>query len=385
MLQAFFRQGSLVLLLLGLLAGCAGRPAPKVDEAVFWPPPPNPPRVQFLLSIDESVDVTGTDSGRSLFGYGAEEKSRNFPLIKPYGVTVADGLVYLCEMASGNVYRIDFAGKTFSPLPGIRDLGKMTKPINLTRTPDGRTLVADIGRREIMVYDAAGEFVRAFGKKQKLRPSDIAADDRYIFVLDMNIAAVRVYDLNSYAYLETIGQERQGDVFLSIPTNLHLSGRQRLHVTNVGNGKVISLDRDGHILQSFGRLGDGFGQFGRPKGIATDEEERIYVVDAAHQNVQIFDPAGDLLMFFGEPTRKARPGEMKLPAGIEVTNDPALLRYFQPLAKPGFHLDRLILVTNHFGPHRLAIYGMGTMEGVDYTIPEPPENETKPAAKGQGG
>ena len=49
-----------------------------------------------------------------------------------------------------------------------------------------------------------------------------------------------------------------------------------------------------------GRQADSPGQFARPKGISTDKEGNIYVIDTAFGNVQIFDAKGQLLMFLGE-------------------------------------------------------------------------------------
>ncbi|MCG8060672.1 MAG: SBBP repeat-containing protein [Candidatus Thiodiazotropha endolucinida] len=63
------------------------------------------------------------------------------------------------------------------------------------------------------------------------------------------------------------------------------------------------------------------GQFTRPKGIATDSEGNIYVVDAAFGNFQIFTPEGELLLYLGERSETAGPAKYMLPAGIDVDED----------------------------------------------------------------
>ena len=40
--------------------------------------------------------------------------------------------------------------------------------------------------------------------------------------------------------------------------------------------------------------------FNRPKGIALDSHNNIYVLDAMHQNYQVFNQEGELLMFVGK-------------------------------------------------------------------------------------
>ncbi|MEK6713487.1 MAG: 6-bladed beta-propeller [Nitrospirota bacterium] len=59
--------------------------------------------------------------------------------------------------------------------------------------------------------------------------------------------------------------------------------------------------------------------FSKPKGIALDSEGHIYVVDAAFNNVQIFDQEGRLLLPFGEMGNK--PGLFWLPAGMDIDDD----------------------------------------------------------------
>jgi len=150
---------------------------------------------------------------------------------------------------------------------------------------------------------------------------------------------------------------------LSLPTNIAIDGAGNLYVSNITTGKIVKLDRDGHVLDSYGELGDAYGQFSRPKGLTVDEQGRLYVVDTAYQNVQMFDEKGQLLMFFGGPDVPV--GSMNLPAGITVSKDN--LAYYQTLADPSFELEQVILVTNQVGDNmKVGIYGFGKKKGVDY-------------------
>jgi hypothetical protein len=116
------------------------------------------------------------------------------------------------------------------------------------------------------------------------------------------------------------------------------------------------------VLGSFGEMGDGLGQFGRPRGVATDSKKHFYVVDASHQNVQLFNDKDQLLMFFGNPGLPV--GSLNIPAGIAVTDQD--LDYYQQFAAPGFELEQVILVVNQIGRYKINIYGLGKMRGVDY-------------------
>ena len=104
--------------------------------------------------------------------------------------------------------------------------------------------------------------------------------------------------------------------------------------------------------------------FGRPKGVAVDREGRVYVSDAAFQNVQVFEDNGRLLMAFGQPKQ----GEgMSLPAGVAIDYDhvPLFARY----ADPNFKVDYLIIVASQIAPNKVDVFGFGKMVGVDYNAP----------------
>jgi DNA-binding beta-propeller fold protein YncE len=109
-------------------------------------------------------------------------------------------------------------------------------------------------------------------------------------------------------------------------------------------------------LSTIGSHGDAYGQFARPKGIAVDPDGKIYVVDAAFENVQIFDGNGNLLLFFPEGGAKSAVS-LVLPAGIAI--DSTLTEYFTPLVSPDFQVEYLVLVASQYGDKKLSVFGFG--------------------------
>ena len=82
-------QRHALLALFLLSAGCAA-PVKKKDVAVFFPPPPELPRIEFLASWSGSKDIE-TQSAFNRFVVG---EKKNVKLGKPYGIAVYDGRVY---------------------------------------------------------------------------------------------------------------------------------------------------------------------------------------------------------------------------------------------------------------------------------------------------
>jgi DNA-binding beta-propeller fold protein YncE len=186
----------------------------------------------------------------------------------------------------------------------------------------------------------------------------VAVAGDFLYVLDAAHHEVKIFDRVSGKFLRGVGNHPETPLqSLSLPLGIALDRQGSIFTINIGHGRVVNLDRDGHFLSAFGKLGDGFGEFARPKGIAIDDHDRIYVVDAGHQNVQIFNHQGRLLMFFGDPGLPL--GSMNLPAGITVTSQG--IEFFQSFIDPAFKVEELIFVTNQFGDHKIAVYGLGQM------------------------
>ena len=335
-----------------ILAGCAADKVAKTP--VFYPPPPNPPRIQFLMCISDSSAVTERKSSLAKILSGDEEDGK--PIGKPYGVTVGRGKIYVADSGINTVQIIDLKKKTFEYLKGDMKLGKLKKPINLTLDSSGNLYVADTSRKEILMYDPEGNFLRTYGKELQMKPVDVAVDNEFIFALDIRNNEIKVISRKTGELVRAIGKTS-----LSIPTNMTLDSKDFLYVTNVGYGNVTKLDKDGHLIATYGKLGDLFGEFARPRGVSVDQQGRIYVADAQFYNVQIFNKEGRLLMFFGDPG--ITDGSMNLPAGVTTTREN--LDYFQQLAAPGFILEDIVIVTNQYGDSKVSIYGLGEMKGAE--------------------
>ncbi len=343
--------------------GCAPTTTVKKNEMVFFPAAPTPPRVQFLLGIGDSRDVEGSEAEVSLFSMNAVVSEEIKTFSKPYGITAHGSQFYVCDTIAGTVAVIDLQQKSFNWLKGNFGPGKLKTPINLTTDSMGNLYVADTGRKQVIAYDVEGNFLRVYGSGYNIKPVDVAADDRRLYLLDISNDKILVFNKASGELIESFGQDSDNpQERLSLATNMTLTEQGLFYVANAGTGSIVKLDLDGHILGSFGKMGDGFGQFARPKGVATDSKKRFYAVDAAYQNVQIFNDEDRLLMFFGDPGLPL--GSLNVPAGIDITDQD--LDFYQQFAAPGFELEQIILVVNQAGRYKINIYGLGKQQGIDY-------------------
>jgi sugar lactone lactonase YvrE len=368
------RLGRVVLLcsLLALLSGCASQNVCnyKWDSPVFFPPAPDEPHIQYLTGINSSDDigVPKKKSGISLFLTGQDNSEIIKKIGKAYGVVVHKGKIYTVEGMNARVDIIDPVAGTFESPIGLKNPNGMLKyPVNLTLDEKDNLYVADTARRDIVVYDAQGNFSRAFPNRvydPKSKIVDVKYYNGKLFALDMTVGRIRVLDPKDGSQLGELGYIEKPNQSVRLPGNLAIDDTGNLYVSNIGNNKVIKYDQDGNYLGTFGGSGDTVGSFAKPKGVAVSPEGYIYVVDGGTNVVQIFDGQFRPLTYFGWPGLPH--GSLNGPAGIAVSADPGHLAWYQKFAAPGFKIEHLIFVVNQFGQEfcvpRITIYGVGTMQ-----------------------
>jgi len=153
----------------------------------------------------------------------------------------------------------------------------------------------------------------------------------------------------------------QGEPSHKAPTNLSIDKDGTCYVVDTILCQVFVWDAEGNFVQHIGKAGDTVGEFGRPKGIGLDRE-KLYVVDAAFENCQILDFEGEPLMYFAGPG--VAPHNLFLPAGVWIGEEG--LDQFKNELDSDFQAERLIIIANQFGPHKINFYALGTSDNFDY-------------------
>jgi hypothetical protein len=344
--SAFSRRVLLALLLLG----CRANTPTPTPEPVFFPDPPDPPRVQFLRAVGSSSDFQSELSAFDRLVLGS--KAAGEPIVTPYGVAVHSGKVFVCDLGRSDVLEIDFATGSLTGLsPGGR--AKLRQPVNLAFAPDGTLYIADLERRQVVVLDPDRRYRAEFGPfGDESRPVDVDLRGDELFVTDAGAHCVRVLDRTSGAELRSFGSD--ATCTLRGPTNLALDAVGQAFVTDTIDCRVCVFDAQGAFQRAIGQPGSSIGSFARPKGIATFEDQ-LFVIDSAFENCQVFSASGAPLMFFGGPGG-AR-GACYLPAGIWVGTEG--LEFFRSEFDHDFEPTALIAVTNFYGSQRVSFYALG--------------------------
>jgi hypothetical protein len=344
----------------------------------FWPPPPNEPRIQFLRSFRLSSDIEKPSSALDQLLFGSD--AQPVPITKPYGVAVWQGRIYVCDISNPAVVILDLEAQQ-TRLMVTRGVEQMAQPTDIAIAPDGMKYVIDRRRGRIFVFDADDRHVASLGDKG-LQPVGIDVYGDELYVADFATQSVLVLDRVRGEQRRTIGGPGGADGEFIRPLGVNVGGNGHVYVGDTIRGCVQQFDPSGAHVRTIGSIGDGPGSFVRPKHMAIDDGI-LYVVDGAFQNVQMFTTEGELLMFFGGPGPFA--GAMSLPAGVTVHGDN--IERFEPWVHPAFEAQRLVVVSNQFGPDKIAVYAFGGLrEG--FTVADvaglqaPEKAESEPEAAG---
>jgi hypothetical protein len=304
-MQILMRLTTILIVALHLiLLGCASSSEKDAQEleTLYFPPPPETARFVYERTVQTSTQIEKSSSQDDLKELltGVSLTSRS--MSKPFDVTVCKGLIFVSDTVLRSVMVFDVPGKRFFEI-GKEKPGTLQKPLGLATDDDCNLYVADSSSKRIMVYDQAGNYLKALGGQDWFdRLTHVAVDAE----------GTRVYAVDTGG----VGSENH-----NLPRDIDIDANGRLYVIDGGNFRVQVFDENGEFVQQVGQLGRQYGQFARPQGVSIDKDGNIYASDAAHGNFQIFNPEGRLLLFVGNRSEKFERAAYMLPAGIDVDED----------------------------------------------------------------
>ena len=136
----------------------------------------------------------------------------------------------------------------------------------------------------------------------------------------------------------------------------------RSRALNTLNARIDVFDSEGKYLKRIGERGNSYGMFDKPKGVALDTFDNVYVVDSGWSNVQIFNQNGEVLLFFAG--RGSNPGLLANPTGIAIDKQ-----------------NRIYVAD--FLNYRVAVYQLVNVTADGSRIIEPARQNSPPAVRKQ--
>ncbi len=313
----------LLILLLGLLAGCAGLPRGelRLDEAetsLVWPPPPEPPRLRWegaLRGEDNFPVQRGHGVGdvlRWLVGL-ARGQAAPLRLQRPLAGAVDGqrGRIYVSDPGLGALVVFDRqrrrveAWRSAGPHP-------LRVPAGVAVLDDGSVWLSDAEAGRLYLLDVRGRLVTTVRHAALKRPAGLCLDGRgRLLVADSGAHRIHLFDRHG-RWLASWGRKGDAPGRFNGPTHLACA-HGLVAVADTLNARVQILDASGRPLRILGRRGAFLGDTPRPKGVAWDGEGHLYVVESLFDHLLVYDREGRALLPIGGSG--SRPGRFQLPAG----------------------------------------------------------------------
>lgn len=304
-------------------------------ENLFWPKPPDKPHIQFLYAFSEKKDLGIAKSfWRKLADVVFGEESEINNMARPQAIAVdSEGRIYVTDIGLQGVHVFDFKEKEHALFRGDDD-HRLVSPVGIAVSREGMLYVSDSEIGAVLVYDRDGDYKFTISNGLK-RPTGICLSTDALYVTDTGLNQVVVFDLKGNER-HRIGKRGLGNSEFNFPVYVYAEDSPKeslrttkptdssvrspsdnnLYVVDAMNFRLQILRRDGTLVSKFGKLGDGVGDFARPKSVALDSDGHIYVTDALFDVIQVFDKQGRILLAFGGSGTGF--GSFSLPTGLAV-------------------------------------------------------------------
>ncbi|NMG75739.1 6-bladed beta-propeller [Aromatoleum diolicum] len=288
----------------------------------MWPPEPEIPRYQFAGQLTGEENFVREDNTRGVVAFlawvvGLFDEEKPNVLQRPQSV-VGDGAgrIFVTDVSRAAVFVFDEPAGELKIWDRAVGLRQFIAPIGIAPARAGGVWVADAELQIVAHLDANGNALAPIGAGVLQRPTGLARDpaNGELYVADTYAHDIKVF--NEDGRLERIvGERGEAPGEFNFPTHLAIAGG-KLYVTDTMNNRVQVLPLGGGKPQVVGQRGLYYGNLVRPKGVAADSENNIYIVESYFDNLLIFNEAGEFLMPIGGVGQST--GKFYLPSGVWV-------------------------------------------------------------------
>ena len=243
-----------------------------------------------------TVSVIDGESGKLVTSWGAGQ------FVMPHGLTIdREDHVWLTDVGLHQVFKFTHDGKLLLTLgerakPGT-DRSHFNLPTDVAVLPDGSFYVSDgYKNTRVVKFAADGHFEFEWGGKgggpgQFNLPHGIAVDALgRVIVCDRTNSRLQIFDAHGKFLTQWKGPHIGRPYGVAVGPDGHIFSVDGgdPSAAPAQRGKVVELDAEGSVVDTFGSHGKGAGQFQTGHDIAVAPDGAVYVADSGGKRVQKF-------------------------------------------------------------------------------------------------
>lgn len=266
-------------------------------------------------------------------------------LNRPNGVAVApDGTLLVVDKNHYRVVRMDESGRVLSQFGGLGDRPHhLPAPYDIAVGPGGEIYVCDRayspggGFKDhdgVKIFSPDGRFLREVGGQDY--GSDDPTNGPYgldvdsagnVYIADYHRNRIRVYDAAG-ELLRSFGRQGEGPGEFNAPNDVAVDeARGVVYVVEAINARVQKLTLEGEPLLSFGRYGPEEDAFSYPQYADVDADGNVYVSDMGNRRIKMYDPDGRFLRAFAPAAAAGLPDWQLMGLTVrQVRSGPKVIR-----------------------------------------------------------
>ena len=197
--------------------------------------------------------------------------------------------------------------------------GTLRAPVGIDVDSLGRFYVADTSNHRIQVFSNKGQYLTGFdvtNRNKLIRPVDvcISESEQLIYVSGNNNHRIMAFRIDGRQQREWGGDGVELGEF-RYPATMALLSDKRIAVVDVLNSRIQLSSTKGESAIEVGAWGVLPGQVVRPKGVAVDKNDNIYISDSYMGVVQVFNDVGK---FIGVLGRGSNTEKLVTPVGMAI-------------------------------------------------------------------
>ncbi len=206
----------------------------------------------------------------------------------------------------------------------ILTIGRVWEPEGVAVNQRGEVVVTEGGKggHYVTVFSPSGKRLRSFGVKgsgrgQFLYPRGVAVDcEENILTADNGNHCIQKFTAQG-EFLTAVGTQGSAPLQFLHPCGITFNTSiSKVYVVDSGNSRIQILNSDLSYFGTFGKRGNGKGQFNHPQHIACDSTGNVYVADCSNHRIQVFTAEEKFLRMF-ERRGEGRQ-ELWCPYGIAI-------------------------------------------------------------------